>query len=121
MGDLADAIRDHLELKRRRGADPAEVAREEEEALSPVTRSHPVVTLPDGEPEHEYEELAPHETPLAEPEALDAIHNGGVAHAPDGAEVVGEEAELDADIDREDATQEYFIGHGGDHAPEEND
>src|ERR1700733_7761046 len=44
MGDLDDAIREHLELKRRRGADPAEVAREEEEALSPVTRSHPIVT-----------------------------------------------------------------------------
>ncbi len=43
MGDLDDAIREHLELKRRRGADPAEVAREEQEALSPVTRSHPIV------------------------------------------------------------------------------
>jgi len=27
MGLLDDAIRDHLELKRRRGADPGEVAR----------------------------------------------------------------------------------------------
>ena len=57
MGDLDEAIREHLELKRRRGADPAEVAREEEEALSPVTRSHPIVTgppavEPDEEPEH---------------------------------------------------------------------
>lgn len=43
MGDLEDAIREHLELKRRRGADPAEVAREEHEALAPVTRSHPVL------------------------------------------------------------------------------
>jgi len=43
MGDLDDAIREHLELKRRRGADPAEVAREEQEALAPVTRSHPIV------------------------------------------------------------------------------
>jgi hypothetical protein len=43
MGELSDAIREHLELKRRRGADPAEVAREEHDALSPVTRSHPVV------------------------------------------------------------------------------
>ena len=43
MGDLEDAIREHLELKRRRGADPAEVAREEQDALAPVTRSHPVV------------------------------------------------------------------------------
>jgi hypothetical protein len=33
MGLLDDAIREHLELKRRRGADPGEVAREEREAL----------------------------------------------------------------------------------------
>src|SRR5438477_569635 len=33
MGLLDDAIRDHLELKRRRGADPGEVAREQREAL----------------------------------------------------------------------------------------
>jgi hypothetical protein len=46
MGDLDDAIREHLELKRRRGADPAEVAREEQEALAPVTRSHPIVASP---------------------------------------------------------------------------
>ncbi len=33
MGLLDDAIREHLELKRRRGADPGEVARQESEAL----------------------------------------------------------------------------------------
>jgi hypothetical protein len=33
MGLLDDAIREHLELKRRHGADPDEVAREEREAL----------------------------------------------------------------------------------------
>src|SRR5438046_1659635 len=33
MGLLDDAIREHLELKRRRGADPREVARAEREAL----------------------------------------------------------------------------------------
>ena len=46
MSDLEDAIRDHLELKRRRGADPTEVAREEHDALAPVTRSHRVVAAP---------------------------------------------------------------------------
>jgi hypothetical protein len=34
MGLLDDAIREHLELKRRRGADPDEVAREQREALN---------------------------------------------------------------------------------------
>ena len=38
MGLLDDAIRDHLELKRRRGADPGEVAREQQEALEPMSQ-----------------------------------------------------------------------------------
>ncbi|MEA2201308.1 MAG: hypothetical protein QOI89_1904 [Solirubrobacteraceae bacterium] len=36
MGLLDDAIREHLELKRRRGADAGEVAREQRDALEPV-------------------------------------------------------------------------------------
>jgi hypothetical protein len=36
MGLLDDAIKEHLELKRKRGADPAEVAQQEREALGPV-------------------------------------------------------------------------------------
>jgi hypothetical protein len=36
MGLLDDAIREHLELKRLRGVDPGEVAREEQDALGPV-------------------------------------------------------------------------------------
>jgi hypothetical protein len=39
MGLLDDAIREHLDLKRRRGADPAEVERAEREALGPVRRN----------------------------------------------------------------------------------
>ena len=38
MGPLEDAIREHLELMRRRGADPADIARAESEALTPATR-----------------------------------------------------------------------------------
>jgi len=41
MGLLDEAIRDHLELKRRGGADPTEVAREEREALEPVFPEEP--------------------------------------------------------------------------------
>jgi hypothetical protein len=36
MGLLDDAIRDHLELKRRHGADPSEVEQQEQEALGPA-------------------------------------------------------------------------------------
>jgi hypothetical protein len=38
MGLLDDAIREHLDLKRRRGADPSEIAKEEVDALGPVRR-----------------------------------------------------------------------------------
>jgi hypothetical protein len=38
MGLLDDAIREHLELKRLRGADPGDVAREEQAALGAVLR-----------------------------------------------------------------------------------
>lgn len=54
MGLLDDAIKDHLELKRRHGADPTEVARIEHEALGPARR----------EPEAA---AAPAEAPVAEP------------------------------------------------------
>ena len=39
MGLLDEAIREHLALKRGRGADPAEIARQEKEALGPPTRA----------------------------------------------------------------------------------
>jgi hypothetical protein len=49
MGLLDDAIREHLELKRRRGADPTEIEREESEALGPVRRGD--VELDDASPD----------------------------------------------------------------------
>jgi hypothetical protein len=39
MGLLDEAIREHLELKRRHGADAAEIARLEQEALGPARRT----------------------------------------------------------------------------------
>ena len=60
MGLLDDAIREHLDLKRRRGADPTEIERAEREALGPVRRG-PEVTgedapppAPGGEAESDY-------------------------------------------------------------------
>ena len=43
MGLLDDAIRDHIDLLRRRGADPTEIAQAEADALGPVVRevAHP--------------------------------------------------------------------------------
>jgi hypothetical protein len=55
MGLLDDAIREHLDLKRRRGADPGEVERLEREALGPVRREPmPSAAVPhlEVEPDH---------------------------------------------------------------------
>ena len=87
MGELEEAIREHLELKRRRGADPAEVAREEQDALAPVTRSHRVVGA------------AIEEEP---PPALDEPPPNGDGDEPEPHE------------DPADATQEFLVDHGGD-------
>jgi hypothetical protein len=86
MGDLDDAIREHLELKRRRGADPDEVAREEHEALSPVTRGHPIVA-PE-ELEHESED--------------ELVQNGDDAQHEDATEPPADESPGDA-------TQEFRV------------
>ena len=84
MGLLDDAIREHLELKRRAGADPGEIARTENEALAPV--------VPDPGPADE-----PASPPHAEEAyaAQDGLSDQ-LASATPGFEEVGEEtAELD--------------------------
>src|SRR5215210_4846701 len=50
MGLLDDAIREHLELKRRRGADADEVARLEQEALGPPQRGEFAAAAAPAEP-----------------------------------------------------------------------
>src|SRR5579884_3738909 len=69
MGLLDDAIREHLDLKRRRGADPSEIERAEREALGPVRRSPEELEeegLAVGLPDEEHEVCA--SEPHAEPE-----------------------------------------------------
>jgi hypothetical protein len=53
MGLLDEAIRDHLELKRQRGADPSEIARAEREALEPVFPPEGTSPEPGVEPPHD--------------------------------------------------------------------
>ena len=60
MGLLDDAIREHLELKRRAGADAIDVARQEREALGPGGTADPLATPPD---ESRY--APPHDPPPA--------------------------------------------------------
>src|SRR3954452_7533023 len=50
MGLLDDAIREHLELKRRHGASDEEINQNEAEALGPARRALPAEPDGDGEP-----------------------------------------------------------------------
>src|SRR5437588_9382147 len=74
MGLLDDAIRDHLELKRRRGADPGEVARAQRDALDPVFPGGATAAGadPQGRPD-----LAP-----ADPSAPDSVASPAGEHSP---------------------------------------
>jgi len=61
MGLLDDAIREHLELKKKHGANPDDVARQEREALGPPPRNEFAQTS-----EPETEAPAPTEEPVVE-------------------------------------------------------
>jgi hypothetical protein len=74
MGLLDDAIREHLELKRRHGANPEEVSRQEREALGAPVRGE--FAEPGGEaeaeaPDEEYE--APEPAPVDEVDEVPEI------------------------------------------------
>jgi hypothetical protein len=78
MGLLDDAIREHLELKRSRGADPNEVARQENEALGAARRAEfarpeggeaPAETGETGTPEPAEQAVPPFDHEPSEPAA----------------------------------------------------
>jgi len=71
MGLLDDAIREHLELKRRHGASDEEIAQKEAEALGPARRDFPVPQQAEAEPEPVPEPDAVSEPePVPEPDAV---------------------------------------------------
>jgi hypothetical protein len=73
MGLLDDAIRDHLELKRRHGAEPSEVARQEHEALGPARREpeDPAPVPAPAEHDEVYDDAAFEDEPAGIPDAYD--------------------------------------------------
>lgn len=87
MGLLDDAIREHLDLKRRRGADPAEIERAEQEALGPVRRD------PLGAEDPSLVDLAEINTAEPPPLAFETqVHSPALAQADDAhADVDGDE------------------------------
>ena len=86
MGLLDDAIREHLELKRKHGADPDDLARQEREALGPGMRNEFAQT--ESEPEAE-------ESAAAAPEADVAAYQAPEAAEP--APPLNEEPPADAE------------------------
>jgi hypothetical protein len=119
MGLLDDAIREHMELKRLRGADPSEVARQESEVLGRVPRRG------DAEGEEPRDEDAvdeaagedhtpeTHDSPIATP--------GG--HDADFANVGQETAEFDMStvLDEHEEKDPAGHGHPGEPAGEHGD
>jgi hypothetical protein len=93
MGLLDDAIREHLDLKRRRGADPDEVAREEQEALGPPRSGQFAASDEDLGDEGTPEPLPPPEYEL-EPTAVDAAVEPGSA-TDENEDEAGDAAWLD--------------------------
>jgi hypothetical protein len=91
MGLLDEAIREHLDLKRKRGGDPTELARQEQEALGPAVRE----AAPAGDETAAGAVLADHDAPVAvpDPEAPPAHHP-----APDDDLALDPEAPGPADI-----------------------
>lgn len=100
MGLLDDAIREHLELKRLRGADPGAVAREEQDALGPISRGDQAEQGNDADdgfatPPHDGEQ------PLEHPESTPS---------PDSVEVGQETVEINMEA-------ELAGEEGSEHAP----
>ena len=138
MGLLDDAIREHLDLKRRRGADPAEIERAERDALGPVRRD-PVgsgeaeiehAAMPDGN--GGYEEESAYDHGFEEPPQFDApvASEPPVAPPPAAAEPpVAPPPEFEYTLDQETEVWDEFepdapglvdAPHRG-HAPEPAD
>jgi hypothetical protein len=86
MGLLDEAIREHLDLKRRRGADASEVSRQEQEALGPARRGPEPLEVP-----------ADHDAAGPELDGIAEGHDPEAYHEPEHAEleqpVIAEPAE----------------------------
>ena len=108
MGLLDDAIREHLELKRKHGADPEDLARQEREALGPGMRNE--FAQPEQEAEPAQEPLA--EAPVAEAAAPAAEPPRADPDAPAAVSLSRREDEwLD---DRDEAAEDPQASRGDD-------
>jgi hypothetical protein len=116
MGLLDDAIREHLELKRSRGADPGEVERQEREALGAAQQQ--AEFAPADEPEESVEELAgEEEEPVAE--AVEPV-DAGEEREPFDVEAVEPAPESDPwlEEERDEVPSEESLAHPREDAEE---
>jgi hypothetical protein len=103
VGLLDDAIREHLELKRRNGASDEELARKEAEALGPARRDFPAPVAEHEEreeheePDHELESVDPAPPPEPQPPTEEYLIEDEEEPAPHGDEPFLEEAEPPAE------------------------
>jgi hypothetical protein len=107
MGLLDDAIREHLELKRRHGADPQEVARQEDEALGPIGGHEP-----HDQDEHEDEAPEVSEDQLALVDEPPAPYEPPAADEPEEELLpprVAEEPDEDPAFDVQQPTVEFSV------------
>ena len=99
MGLLDDAIREHLELKKSRGADAQEISRQEREALGPARSPEPAT--PAQPPEHvetepgEHAGAVPMTPPAHEPPEPDPIPEPPVVEAEPPPPPVVEDDDID--------------------------
>ena len=96
MGLLDDAIREHLELKRKHGANPEDVARQEQEALGPGQRNEfaqpeGAAPAPPEVPAGGARSRGPEVPPEFEAPPVDELPEGepGIAEEPPAAEAPG--------------------------------
>jgi hypothetical protein len=119
MGLLDDAIREHLELKRRRGADPSEVERMEQEALGAPQRGEfvepdaPAAAGPAiyDEPYEPAPDEQPPERPPLPPDADEPPLEPGQTADP-WLDEPAEEHEPEPDADALQPTREFAPGEG---------
>jgi len=92
MGLLDDAIREHLDLKRARGADPTEIERLEREALGPVRREPTI-----GSAQYEAQEHYPEDQAefLSGPEAEPFEYHDSTAPHAQHLDLAGDPTETD--------------------------
>jgi hypothetical protein len=105
MGLLDDAIRDHIDLLRRRGADPTEIAKAEAEALGPVVRE---VDEPEAHDDVADVVAGTDPVPAAEIEEFEEGDVGGVPFEDDADEdiAIGSDAQA-APVDQ--ATEHFDV------------